>query len=609
MKNTIYILLFTGMFWQCNDSQNTDFKTINPELNKQIPKVVFLTTGFSNENKHLPEGISVAIQSFNKRGVLVQLEPRDILLDYEKLSKFNIIIASTSEKYHDNDRLYSLTYMSDLELENIEKFVGNGGILISGDNFGRNYSDGTDRVSVFNVLNEENWALAKCFGVSMTEINMVKYSIVSSKNNELQLVNKIKDTNDFWTLAVDSIVSNKIKNLAFWENGKEKIPAIFQNKYKKGLTFQLAYSDFLHPISQDGKGSVSQIDNFYDYVLKEFYKENQEYFGTEIQLNSWKNGHEYAFCVSFNSSRKLENYEKIVDYLKSKNIKPTIFVDGFLNDTIKEYLIESNIETQSSGFNYMDFSETKYSVSNDDILRNQNKWETKFKGFRFPFYKQGYWGLLALDEHNYLFESSISANNIEKIDGSVFPYNIVISNDNYYKSTSLLELSPSNKNHYHYLKTVLDKEEINENDLTKQVELYSDFLQTYWDLGVKKHNGLFVYLGHPDLVGHNKITLSVLEKLIDSVQNENTWIASMEEIADFRNKLSQFSYFVSKNKNKTTISVKGKKGITCEKTAINISFKPKRVKVKNGEVIVLENSKGYSIVFDSFDEQIIEFQD
>ena len=143
MKHIFFISILSLLFAQCGEPVKNS--KIDLALNKQLPRVLFITTGISDDDGQLAQGVVVAVQSFNKKGAIVRLEPRDILYDFEELIKYNIVILSTFPGYHDADRKYSLSYMSDEELLNLTRFVQQGGVFISGDNVGRNFPDGTDR--------------------------------------------------------------------------------------------------------------------------------------------------------------------------------------------------------------------------------------------------------------------------------------------------------------------------------------------------------------------------------------------------------------------------------------------------------------------------------
>ncbi len=474
MKHILYISLLALLLVQCAKPAGEDNDSI--ALNKQLPRVLFITSGISNEDAQLAQGVVVAVQAFNKKGAIVRLEPRDILYDYEELTKYNIIILSTFPGYHDADRKYSLSYMSDEELHNLTRFVRQGGVMIAGDNVGRNFPDGTDRIIVYQQLNSENWELSKCYGLSLSEKNMTDYQSEGEITNyskwHINPGSFIEKDAELWTLVPDSLASENLKVLGYWKNGTDSIPAFIENDYEKGTAFLMASSSFLHPVNDGGYWSVEQIEKFYDYVIDEYNKSN----GFNVTLNPWPNAHDYAFCVTFNSEGVIDQCERIFQALEKENIKATIFVNGLVNDTIRSFLKTTKCQLESSGYSYSNFKGMKYPQSLDDILRNESNWKIDFRGFRFPYTKPGYWGLLALDKHDYAFESSIGANNLDFIHGSVFPYNIVIANDGFYKSTDILEIAPTYHDDYYFLKDIKEDKELNPDRLKKNVMIYSRYL-------------------------------------------------------------------------------------------------------------------------------------
>lgn len=586
---------------QCS-SPNKENKSIEGiSLNKQLPRVLFITTGINSQNIMISQGITVAIQTFNKKGAIVRLEPRNILYNYKSLSNYNIIILSTAKDYHDADRDYSLTYMSDEELENLRKFVSNGGVLISGDNVGRNLLDGTDRISASQQLNPENYKLSECFGVTLSEKKMDGYAIEGKIGNSFSVEMPPATENELWTLVPDSTISKHLKILAYWKNAKNSIPAIIQNKYNKGTAYLLASSGFLHPANDGGYWSIDQIQIFYEYILDEFYKENN----IQVHLNPWPNACDYAFCCTFNSLGKLDQYERVFDFLKKEDIQPTIFVNGLVNDTIRSFFYSREIPLASSGYSYFNFKDLKYPASINDILRNENYWNEKFTGFRFPYTSPGYWGLLALDLQNYSFESSISANNIDFLNGSVFPYNIVIANDKFYKSTNILEIASTYHDDYYFLKTLIEDNNVDQNQLTRDIMLYNEYLQTFWKNAVKPYNGLMVYLGHPALTGYNDTTLSALQNLINTVKKDNAWITTINEVATYWKGMENFRFIVNGNDEKQKIEIIGPPDITINDVTLDIKNKPQKVNARKGKIKIKENAEGYGVIFDAMNGQII----
>jgi len=128
MKKSYLLLLIilSGLYYQCSDKKKDqlDFE----KTSYQLPKVLIITSGSIEGNGKVAEGIIVAIQSFNRKGAIVELKTRDILNDLESLNNYNILILSSAIDYHDADRQYSLAYMSDYEINNIKTFVECGGI-------------------------------------------------------------------------------------------------------------------------------------------------------------------------------------------------------------------------------------------------------------------------------------------------------------------------------------------------------------------------------------------------------------------------------------------------------------------------------------------------
>ena len=77
-----------------------------------------------------------------------------------------------------------------------------------------------------------------------------------------------------------------------------------------------------------------QINEFYDYVLKIFNKNNRVSF----HLNIWPNANDYAFCATLNANGSLEEYNRVLDFFKKVDIKPSLFVNDISDSTIKELL-------------------------------------------------------------------------------------------------------------------------------------------------------------------------------------------------------------------------------------------------------------------------------
>lgn len=589
----------SGFFYQCSDKKKstTDFD----KTSYQLPRVLIITTGSTEGNGKVAEGVIVAMQSFNRKGAVVKLETRDILNDLENLKKYNILILSSAIDYHDADRQYSLAYMSDYEIDNIKTFVEEGGILIAGDHIGRNYIDGTDRITLFQKLSPENWGLAECFGVSLEERNMKDFGIEGEIGENLTGIFKEKSKNDLWSLVVDSVYSKNITELAWWNNNGEKYPALIQNNYQKGISFLLPSSYLLHPANDGGLWSASQIQDFYDYVLDELDKKH----GCKIKLNIWPNGFDYAFCVSLNASGNISEYKRVYKLLDKNGIQPTFFVHGETDTEIEKYLASSDCKLQSNGYGNINYQNATYPFVRRDIIDNKNVWNKEFSGFRFPYTRTHFAGLLALNELKYKYESSIGADNINFFNGSVFPYYIPISSNRYYKMTDMLEISPIYHDDYYFFGSIVNPGIYQPDQQLKDAQLFEKYLLNYWEYAVKPYFGLMVFMGHPMYVAHNGNTLVPLENLIDKVKTDNTWITNLDAVADYWNNLNDLTFTIEEDNNRITINISAPENVKVENLTLSILTKPANISVKSGDYKLLDKGTKYQLVFDAMDNQQI----
>ena len=570
-----------------------------------LPKVLFITSGISDEEPRLASGIVIAIQSFNKRGAPVKLEARDILYDYKEMSRYSIIILSTFPGYHDADRRYSLSYMSDEELGNLEKFVRNGGVIITGDNVGRNYSNGTDRTTLYRELTDDNWALSKCYGTSLTERNINGFGfsghLTSTMWKDFSSGRTVIFPEDMWVLVPKNIKSKSVDMLVSISKAGDTIPGILKNKYGNGMAFFLASSGFLHPINDGGYWSVDQIDTFYGYVLDAYNSNN----GIKARLNPWPGGADYAFCVSLNAQGNRDQYERIFKKLKEENITPTIFVSGTLDQKTREFLLYCNYPLASNGFSFVNFRELNYPVTVEEILRNESSWNNDFTGFRFPFTKPTFYGIMTLQEHGYKFESSIPANNLDFIQGAVIPYNLVVSRDGFYKRTDILEIAPTYHDDYYFMGFLDKATGIDSNYINKNVRVYSEYLKNFWQFAVKPYNGLMVFLGHPRYVGYNDATLSALSDLIGVVKKDRVWITSIDEVSKFRTGLGAMEFYSKPATNGFEIHIAGTDNTRLQEVCLNVEGKVKSASANQGKVKVISSESHAQIIFEAFDGQSV----
>jgi len=517
-----------------------------------LPKVLFLTTGLPEGNGEVSEGVVLAVQSFSKKGAFVWLDTREVLLQPEILSEYSVMILPTSMGYHDGDRKYSLTFLSEYEMENIVNWVKNGGTLITEENIGRNAPDGTDRADKNGELNPQTWKLSEMFGIKMMERDLNGFSI---EEKDAKIWNgriKQPNTEDEWVLIPTEVISDKVKVLAEWVNGSERFPAILSNDFGKGKAVLFTSTYILHPSNDGGVSGVEQIESFYNNVLSNFSGESI----TRPELNPWPEGRSSAFCISFNSEGVTGNYNGVLNFLKTENLPATFFIDSSLSeDQLK--LLESvkSIRLQSELYSKKDYSKAGYSEITGEILMNEQKFGKKFTGLRFPFYSSNFWGLLYAEDKGYIYDSSIGVDHLTSYTGSVIPYNIPVSRDSYYKCLKLIEICPVKNDDVFFFQRSENKDEYTDDLQRNDAQLFEKYLLDFYDFAVIKNNGLMVYVGNPQYTGFSEITMQPLKKLSDTLKTKNCWMTSLEEVASFRNKLKDLTVGISESGNEIKLRI------------------------------------------------------
>ncbi|HOY31013.1 MAG TPA: hypothetical protein PKW80_03950 [Bacteroidales bacterium] len=598
LRFILFFLISITILSSCRDRQAQKEAHQTTEEGYMLPRVLIVTTGSNAGNGVLPEGVIIAAQTFNQLGAFVTMKSRDILLNPKELSQYNIMILSTAAGYHDADRKYSLTYMSDDELKTIRDWVKNGGVLVAGDNIGRNFPDATDRTSLYGMITPGNWALGECFGVSLVEKDMKGYRSDGYISEDLKgnFIPEFKE--DIWILVTDTIVSDSLNVLANWISADDSIPALMQNRYYKGMTFLLPTSYLLHPANAGGYWGAAQIREFYQYVLAAFYRINH----CSFRLNIWPDAHRYAFCATLNSSGNVSEYKRVTGFFNNENIIPTIFVNEQPDSNVRNFLTEYSL--QSNGFTKLNHQTAQYYEINKNVISNEIFWNRGFSGFRFPFTKSSYPGFECLSGRKYRFDSSIGVDNLETIYGCVFPYNICISANGLYKYTGMLEISPILNDDYFFYKKVLAGN-YSEDNIEKDSKLYEQYLMNTWEYAIKPYNGLMVYLGHPMYVGYNDSTMVPLIRLVSKVKLDNTWITTIESVADYWEKLGQTRFFINDNGETATITVKAPDGISLKNMAVAAVKKPSSAEARTGRARIVEKDHTNFIIFDAVNEQQI----
>lgn len=588
-----------------------DKKTENVKVHQKVdkasmlPRVLFLTTGTTEGNGEIAEGVSIAMQKLTKSGAFVWLGTREYLLQPERMSEFNVIIAPTSFDYHDGDRKYSLTFLSDSEMRNLANWVKEGGVLISEENIGRNTTDDVDRLSRGGELNNGNWPLSEVFGLKMREIDLVGFTL-EDKNSGIWN-GMIKDTlaEDEWAIVPTELISEKIKVLAEWKRGNEIYPAVLENNFGLGKAFLLTSTYMLHPSNDGGVSSVEQIERFYQYALSSLPGQS----GMRYQINPWPDAHSSAGCITFNSTEDIAKYRMILDFLNLEDVSAGFVIDSVSTPEIISILNENKYAELISGLSSKtDFTGSTFSENSRAFIEIEQSTGLNFKGVRFPYRSSNFWGLMYASGNGYVYDASIGIDHLSGYAGSVFPYNIVLARDSFYKATDMLELCQIIANDFDYFQLPDSVNDYTELMQREDAALFSKYLLDFYEYVSKRNDGLIVFTGNPDYTAFSELTMKPLKDLIDELRKNNSWLATPLSIVEYRNKLKTLK-ISSKGADKiVTLNVECPDGIVIEGLSIKLDSRPVDVST-SGKSEIKEVGGKYFLITDvkNSDEMTIKF--
>lgn len=561
---------------------------------ERIPKVLFITSGNDQGIGELAPGVSLAQRFFCSKGMLMSIQTREILLDAEALANYDLIIASTARNYHDADRLYSLSFLSDIEMHILKNWVEEGGFLLAGDNFGRNYLGGGDRITDFSILTEQNWPLAEVFGLRLKERNMKGYRIESGPEEPDTISNLYMEqaSYDMWSLICDTLLDDQSDVWAFWTNDSLSFPAIVQHRFGKGNAMLLASSLFLHPVNDGGFSGISQIEALYSKVSEALTPGH-----IKIRLNPWPAAYSTAFSLGIMHDANSDYAQGLISFVEENDLPATIFSKEDLKQLHEYSLVEVSGTSQDLRFRDLSYSETLTQILSVNRLNNKGQ-----KGYRFPDHEQSYWGLHVLDQNGYQYESTIQSDWLADVRGALFPYHIPVSSRGYFEILDILELSPMLYDDKYFLGDF----EADQNPvlLYKRSLLQSAYWQRYHSEIVLPYKGMMVLTVHPGITFLNDSTLFPLTNLIDTLRNnDKTWFTNLNELAQWWNKIEQFSFYQSNSGNITRIVISAPDSLELNQLSFELNGKPRSVESSIGKANLVEKAGSYYVVMKGIDRQ------
>lgn len=522
-------------------SRNDAPARLGPSDWSAYPRVLFLTTGIDGTGT-LPSGANICLETFNSLGAFAEIAAKTVLLDSARLASARIIVAPTIAGYHDADRTFSLSYLDEAAMKNLAAWVDAGGILIAGENIGRNTIEGEDRVTSGGIIDGGEWPLARVFGYSLEETNLSGFRMVRNSGTGLlagyreQLSGILGEA---WLLVpVESTVAAGVRVLSRWTDGSSNHAAVTLNRCGRGFGIMVPFFLLLQPAVDGGAGDVPAITSFYRSVFALAFD------GPSVFLNPWPAANRSVLAVTLNEAE----FPDPAAESKLKRLLPgltgapginrlDVFVTGMVPDEIINQLKrEPRVKLASLSYSHQYFNRLDYCRTVWEIARLEDHLRQPLAGFRFPFSRRTAAGLFAIAQRGYRYESSVYIDHATGFAGALFPYNLPAwVKDQYCFITDVLELSPTVEDWEFYGAGAVAPEY----DTAAQKQDARRFdarLRSSWSDIARARRGMMLITLHSAYSGYSDITLEPVMKLVaGAAAAGDAWFAGLDDIAGWWN--------------------------------------------------------------------------
>ncbi len=496
-----------------------------------FPRVLILTTGTDGSGT-LPAGANVAMETFNRLGAQTWIGNKSFLLEPERLARYRIIIAPTVYGYHDGDRIFSLAYMDETMLANLADWVEQGGILIAGENVGRNTIAGEDRVVSDGLLDEVEWPLARVFGYRLAERNMTGYRLTRVADADLVLgygIELVPRLADEWILVPDLVLSGSVEVQACWRKGGDSVPGVTVNRFGQGHGVYVSAFGILHPSIAGGRGDVPGIVEFYEQVFELAFDG-----APPVHLNPWPDAARAAVAVTMDDGGDLAEFERTLVRLfgipRVKSID--LFVCGEIPQDVLAFVrADSRVRLANHSQTHPFFDRIDYTQTDWEIARAES-WIGRTGMFRYPYVSPSPAGMFVLSNRGYRVESSIRIDHRQGYAGALFPYNLPVFKPGCYcLTTDVLELSPVLSDWPFYGDGVKHTPYPEERQRT-DARMFRAGLDAVWQEIIRPGRGMMVMMGHPMYMGHSDVTLEPVISFLKDLEPD-AWVSDLNGIHDW----------------------------------------------------------------------------
>lgn len=509
-----------------------------PAGSSVYPRVLFLTTGADGAGL-LPSGANICLETFNGLGAFAEVADKSVLLDRGRLDSTRIIVAPTIAGYHDADRVFSLSYLDSASMANLAGWVSAGGVLVAGENIGRNTHDGEDRVASGNLLDAQEWPLAPVFGYAMTERNLAGFRLTRDSAAALLAGYRpdlSRALDEAWLLVpADSGRAGNLQVLARWTDGRTSFAGVTANPFGRGWGILVPHFLLLQPSIDGGAGDVPAIASFYRGLFALALGD-----GPEVFVNPWPGAYRAALAVTLNEAGDSVPGGGLERMLAGLFAVPgprelDVFVTGRVPAaTLDRLRREPRVRLASLGFSHPHFRDLDYCRAVWELARLEDFLGLPVRGFRFPFSNRTAAGMLALARRRYRYDSSIFLDHAAGLAGALFPYHLPVwVRGHYCLVTDVLELSPTLED-WEFYGDGAAAPAYPDPDQARDARRFAARLESAWQDLARERRGMMILSLHAAYSGFSGTTLEpVTGFLAGAAEPGDAWLTSLDRIADW----------------------------------------------------------------------------
>lgn len=611
----IYCLVLWGMLLITGCSPPSVDERIQSELPGRapdfvVPRAAILATSDGEGLGTFSDGVLLAYEALNRAGIPTRICDRTILADSSRLGDYSIIIASTLFGYHDADQRFSLTFMDDDQLKLLNDWIFDGGVLVAGENFGRNSREGHDRLVDSAELNSETWLLGDAIGVTLTEQNLEGFELSLQADSTETKIWRTKAkyllTKPEWLLAPSARVdTTRVRVLGSWKNLDRKIPAVWESSWGSGRMFYFSDFRLLHPNLDGGLSSPDEIENFYRYLAARVFPLDERSTIEQISVSPWYRGHTAVLAVTLNATGEEESFERTISSLLEDAPALTLFTSH--PETVARRLpadLLQRVEIAS-----LSKSDQQLSHLEPQRARELIHWPpstaVSIRGFRFPRLARARSIFEYLDLAGYAYDSSLPVNHQDYYAGSLYPVNLMLTDQGGSTELKLLEMGPIFRDDWSFYEKA-------PSDRIQAAAMYRDFLLEAWSGVFLPRNGLMVQIGDPQFEGESEATLEPVKVLINTALADNGWVTNLATVADFWKMRETVTVSLWRTDNKVQILVSGGEqdiaGLTL-KVAVSADWSMERLEAALNGTVQMESDRLLNLISNSGNRSFYSLHD